>query len=211
MCPRAQCLVMGDYDHGDALGIEFFEQAYHFFAGRAVEVACRFVGQQYGRLHYGGAGDGNTLALATGKLVRAMGGAAFQPVFAQRLGDAVVALAGGNPGQHHRQCDVFCGSQARYQVKALEYKADALAAHAGLLIRIEGGDVAAFQPISAAIRPVQQAQQVEHGGFSRAGRPHDRHVFAGRNTEIDVAQRTHHAIAQRKGAIDAVEFDQAHA
>ena len=45
-----------------------------------------------------------------------------------------VALARRQAGQHHRQRDVLGGRQPRHQVEALEHEADALAAHARLLV-----------------------------------------------------------------------------
>jgi hypothetical protein len=74
------------------LAIECFEQVDHLFAGVAVEVAGRLVGQNQRRLHDGGAGDGDALALAAGKLVRLVVGAVFQAEILERLGDAALAL-----------------------------------------------------------------------------------------------------------------------
>ena len=54
-------------------------------------------------------------------------------------------------GQHHRQGDVLGGGQARHQVEALEDEADAFAAHRGLLVGRQRGDVAPFEQIGAAI------------------------------------------------------------
>ena len=69
---------MSDNNQRDTAGIEGFEQIDDFLAGMAVEVAGRFIGQNQGWLHDGGAGDGDALALAAGELIGAMVGAIFQ-------------------------------------------------------------------------------------------------------------------------------------
>jgi hypothetical protein len=92
------------------------------------------------------------------------------------------ALRRRNAGQHHRQGDVLGGGEARHQVEALEHEADAQAAHLGLLVGRERGDVAAFEVVGPRIGPVEQAQQVEQRRFAGARRPHDRDVLAGSMT-----------------------------
>jgi len=61
-------------------------------------------------------------------------GTVFQAETGERLGDTGIALLDRNAGQRHRQGNVFGGGQPRHQVKTLEDEADALAAHARLLV-----------------------------------------------------------------------------
>ena len=199
---------MGDDDQRDARSVEFFEQAHDFFTGGAVEVAGRFVGEDHRRLHDRGAGDGDALALAAGKLVRAVAGAVAQTVVLERLVHADRALCGVDAGQRHRQRDVFGGGEARHEVKALENEADALAAHACLFFRRQGRDVAPLQPVGAGVRTVEQAEQVEQRRFAGTGRPHHGDVFARINAQLKLAQGMHLAVAEMENALDAGEFDQ---
>ena len=199
---------MGDDDQRDAPAVEFFQQAHHFLAGGAVEVAGRFVGEQHGRLHDRGAGDGDALALAAGELVRTVSGAVGEAVVMQRALDAPLALGRRDAGEDHRQGDVLGRGQARHQVEALEDEADALAAHARLLDRRERRHVAPFEPVGAGVGAVEQAEQVEQRRLARAGRPHDRDVLARGDGEVELAQRMHFAVAQVEDALDAGERDQ---
>jgi hypothetical protein len=122
----------------------------------------------------------------------------------------VAPLGRRDAGQHHRQRDILGGGQARHQVKALEDEADALAAHAGLLVGRKRRDVAAFEPVGAGIGPVEQAEQVEQRRFAGAGRAHDRDVFAGLDRHVEAVQGMHHAVAQVKDPRDAGELDHGH-
>ena len=75
---------VGDQDDGDAFFVEFAEQRHDFFAGVAVEVAGRLVGEDQAGGVDQGAGDGDALLLAAGD-ARGQGiGVAFQT----------------NPGEH---------------------------------------------------------------------------------------------------------------
>ena len=60
---------MGYDDEGDALVIEFAEQAHDFDAGLGVKVTGGFVCKYDGGISDESAGDGDALALTAGKLV----------------------------------------------------------------------------------------------------------------------------------------------
>ena len=161
--PSAEGSVVSDDDQGYAARVEFFQKAHHLFASGPVEVACRLVGEQHGRLHDGGPGDGDALALPAGELVRAVVGTVGQAEVGEGAVDALGALGRGNAGQGHRQGDVLGGGEARHEVKTLEDETDTFAADARLFIGAEGGDVAPFEVVGAGIGPVKQAEQVEQG------------------------------------------------
>jgi len=62
---------VGHDDHGDAFVVVELPQRDHDFIGRSgIEVAGRFVRQEQRRLIDQGAGNGDTLLLATGHLLR---------------------------------------------------------------------------------------------------------------------------------------------
>jgi len=183
----------------------------HVVPGGAIEVAGRLVGKQHGGLHDGGAGDGDTLPLAAGKLVGTMVGALVEAEILECLGDPLRPLRGRDAGQHHGQGNVFRRCQARHQMKALEDEADTLAAHGGLLVGRQRGDVAAFEAIGPGIGAVEQAEQVEQRRFAGTRRPHDRYVFACFDADVEAAERMHLAVAQMENALDACKFDYGHA
>jgi hypothetical protein len=60
---------VGDEDEGFALAVQVVEEIEDFFAGLGVEVAGGFVGEDDERAVGKGAGDGDALLLAAGKLV----------------------------------------------------------------------------------------------------------------------------------------------
>lgn len=202
---------MGDDDQGGAGGIQRFEQGRDFLAGGAVEVAGGFVGQQHRRAHDRGAGDRHALALAAGKFVGAVVGARLEAEILQGPLHACAALGHRDAGQHQRQGDVLGGGQARHQMEALEHEADARAAHRRLFVGRQGRDVAAFEAVMAAVRAVEQAEQVQQGGLARTGRAHDCDVLAGLDAQRHVVQRMHLAVAEPEDALDAFQFDLRHA
>jgi hypothetical protein len=95
-------------------------------------------------------------------------------------------------------------------VEALEHEADACAAHRGLLVWRECGDVAAFEPVMAGVGAVEQTEQVEQRRFAGTRRSHDRDVLAGLDAQRDVAQGVHLAVAELEDAVDVLEFDLGH-
>ena len=54
---------------------------------------------------------------------------------------------------------------------------------------------------------IEASEQVQNGGFSAPGRPHDTDVFAGPNFERDAAQRLDHHQAHLVGLADVVKLD----
>ena len=92
-------------------------------------------------------------------------------------------------------------------MEGLEHETDLFAAHFGLLHIIQVGDVAAIQQISAGTRTIQQADQVEQGGFAGTGRPHDGDIIARSDVQVDVAQRGDLLIADSEDAADLGQFD----
>ena len=119
---------MRDHDQRHAARVEFLEQAHDFFAGGAIEVAGRFVGQDQRGLHDRRARNRDPLPLPARELVGPVLGAIGQTVVLQRLVDARRALGRRNACQHHRQRDVLGRRQPRHQMEALEHEADAPAA-----------------------------------------------------------------------------------
>jgi len=205
--PPAEHRIVGHQHQRDFLLDQLFEQIHHLLAGSLIEIAGRLVGQQHRRMHAGGAGNRDALALPAGKLVGAMIGAICQAVILQQLRDACLAFGGSNARQHQRQLDVHRGRQARHQMERLEHEADLLAAHSGLLHVAQRGDVATIQPVGARTRPVQQAYQIKQCRFAGAGRPHDRDIIARRDVQVDAAQRGDLLVADRETAADLAKFD----
>src|SRR3989338_2288256 len=92
-------------------------------------------------------------------------------------------------------------------MERLEYEADFFAADFGLLLVGQVGNVPAIQPVSAGTRAIQQADQIEQGGFTGTGRPHDRNIIARRDVQVDAAQRGNLLIADRETAADLAKIN----
>ena len=66
---RGPIVVVRHKDDGQAIVlVEFLEHCEDFLAGARIEVSGRFIGEQQWRMIHEGAGDGDALLLAAGKL-----------------------------------------------------------------------------------------------------------------------------------------------
>jgi hypothetical protein len=92
-------------------------------------------------------------------------------------------------GVEHRQLDVLDRGRARQQVIGLEDEAQTPAADVGEFVLRQLGDVAAFEPVRARRRAVEEADDVHEGRLSRARGTHHGDEFAGLDREVDARQR----------------------
>ena len=99
-------------------------------AGRGVEVAGRFVGEQDRRIDRQRAGDRDALALAARELVGQVLQAVAELHERQQLARALVDFPARPATQVQRQADVLEARQRRQQVEELEDEADLVAADA---------------------------------------------------------------------------------
>ena len=131
---------MGDQQQGRAEPGAFLEQAIdHQAAGRPVEIAGRFVGQQQHRAGDKGARDRHSLLLAAGQLPGIMAKAVPEPDPRER-----------RPGRRHRtlgagqlQGDrhIFEGGHRRQQVECLTDDADMAAAQPRQRVLVEPAEI----------------------------------------------------------------------
>ena len=107
-----------------------------------------------------------------------------------------------------RQLDVRERRGARDQVEALEDEADLAAAHARE--RRASSSVAhvdAVEPVPAARRHVEAADDVHQRRLARARRAHDRDEVAALDGQRDAAQRVHLDVADRVRLDDLTQLD----
>src|SRR3569623_1048107 len=121
--------------------------------------------------------------------------------------DTRLAFGRRDAFQHQRQLDVLRRSQARHQVERLEHETDLLAAYARPLGLGQVGDVGPVQFVASAVGAVEQADDVQQGGFARARGAHDGYVFARCDVEADAIERAHFLVAHAEHAGDRVEVD----
>ena len=89
-------------------------------------------------------------------------------------------------------------------------KADFAVADFGQLIVVQFADVGAVEFVDAGGGGVQAAEQVHQGGFARAGRPHDGHIFAALDLQGNVAQGVDGFRAHLVEPGDILEANQTH-
>jgi len=194
--------LVGDEDHGVALAPDLLEGGHDLLAGVGVEVAGRLVGQHDAGPVDQRARDRHPLALSARQLVGPVLDAIREPDQRQRLARAAPALLVLDPGVDQRQLDVVERVGARQQVEGLEHEADLVVAHPRQLVVSLLGDLLVLEPVRAAGRGIEAADDVHERRFARARGAHDGHVFVGVDLEVDAVQGMD---LLRSHLIDAVE------
>ena len=116
---------VSDHDDCYAIPVKLLEQVHNFLANVAVEISCWLVGQDQRRLADEGAGYGNSLLLAAGKLA----GVVVDPFAKSDLFEefqSVFALFGSRHvwPVEEGQLDVFESGSSAQQIEVLEDKPD---------------------------------------------------------------------------------------
>lgn len=178
--------VVGDDDHGDALGGEAAHDGDNLAGELGVERAGGLVEEQDGGLHGEGAGDGGALLLAAGE---------FAGVGVELIGEADAgevlggegAGGGGIEAAHDArgEGDVFPDAQVGEEVELLENHPDAgaVGVERAVVARI-GGD--AVEADLAGVGHDEKIQAAQQGGFSRAAGAKHGGDGAGTDGEGDV-------------------------
>ena len=125
---------------------------------------------------------------------------------AARARARAVALA----AVHQRQLDVALRAGAGEQVERLEHEADLAVADRRELVVGQVDDVLAVEPVAAAGRVVQAAEDVHHRRLARPRVPHDRDHLALVDGQRDVIEGAHLDGAGAVDLRDAVEFEHGH-
>ncbi len=184
-------LVMGDHDGGDAGGLEHAAQLYaHLGAQLGVEVGQRLVEQQQLRLGGQRAGNRDALLLAAGELVRVALRVAAQVDQRQHLGHARGAALARPALQ--AEGHVLRDAHVRKQRIVLEHHADA--ALLGADPATAGDDLAGDLDL-ALVGAVEPGDQAQRGRLAAAAGADDQQDLAGRDLEVELAQRLDLAIA----------------
>src|SRR5258708_40120732 len=88
-----------------------------------------------------------------------------------------------------RQFDILGDVQLVDQIEALEDESDGVLAQLGEPCTRTARDVLSAEPIFAAGRTIEHADDVEKSGFAAARWPHHSDELANRDFQIDVTQR----------------------
>ena len=106
--------------------------------------------------------------------------------------------------------DIFQRGQVLHQIIKLEDKADVVPAVLGELALVVGGNFLAVQPDQALAERIHPAQDVEDGGFARAGRADNDAELSFFHSEVDIAQSVDFDFAHSIDFFNVMEFDKRH-
>ncbi len=183
--------VMADDNRGDTHFVgQLAESVVDELGRHRIHFAGRFVGQQQRRVIGQGYGDGNALLFAAGKLRKLVMFAPLQPHQVEQFVSAA-ALVARQPGDGHRQHDVFDGVEIGDQVACalLPDKAHLLAPVAVELRVTHAQEVVAIHAHAPRRRAIQPTQDVHERRLAAARSTDDRHQLAALDGQVQLAQR----------------------
>ena len=182
---------MGDHDDEAVVG-DFGEQVHDLDARLGIERAGGLVGKEDFRVVDEGAGDGDALHLAAGKLARLLVDVVGKPHLPQGFDGARAALGARHARKRERELDVGKDGLVGDEVVALEHEPDAVVAERvpiAVLVFLGGH---AVDDEVARVVVVEPADDVEHGGLARPRRAEDGH-------ELVVAEGNGHVVERDLG------------
>ena len=161
--------VVGDHDPGLVLFVDQIGEDLDDLVGPfGVQAGGGFIGQDHAGVVDQGAGDGDPLLLAAGKLAWQVVQAVFQAQTGQQVRGALTAVATILLVQAQHQLDIFEGAQIGHQVVGLEGEADLLAAEAGALDIVHLAQVLPVDQQLPFGGGQQTRQHGQHGGLPGA-------------------------------------------
>ena len=168
---------MGDHHHGHAVVGQILHDLQHLANHFGVQGRGGLVKQHHIRLHAQGAGDGDTLLLTAGQLLRIGVGTVGQTDHIQKAAGSGFGLGLLDAlGVHGCERQVLEHRHVGEQVKVLEHHAHPLAVQVDVHLFV--GNVHVFKVDGTVGGLFQQVEGAQHGGFARAGGAYDDHHFA---------------------------------
>ena len=200
-----QSTLVRDHDDGHAQReAHVANEVEDVFAGAAVEVAGRLVGQQYRRAIGERAGQRNTLLLAARELRRTMVETLAQADALQRFADALRALGAIDFGEAHRQLNVLRDGHRRDEMEGLEDHADIVAAIAREVLGRHLREIAPLHDDRAGSWSIETGEQVEQRRFAGSGLAEKRDELAATDGQRDSVNGADDAVAHGVVAADVV-------
>ena len=179
---------VGYHEDGGAFAVELGEEFHYLFAVLGVEVTGGLVGEDELGVGDDGAGDGYPLLLTSGELLGEVGGAVGDVHALEDVVDHLLALRGLDLHVDEGQLHVLEDVQFVYEVEALEYEADVAFAVLGALFLFQRAYFLAEELVLARGGVVEEAEDVEEGGFAAAGGAHNGYELTLLDVEGDVVE-----------------------
>jgi hypothetical protein len=195
-------LVVGDVDHRRVeVALQGAEFDAHLASEGGVEVGERLVEEEDLGVAHDAAADGDTLALAAGKLAGFEGELLGQLQDVGGAADLLLDLCLGQAGDAQGKGDVFKDRQVGVKRIALEHHRDA-AVHRG-----SGRDIDAVDHDAAGGRGLKPGDDAQKGGLAaaRGADEHDEFLVADR--KVDAVQH----LGRAEGFRDALQVKRGHA
>ena len=178
-----------DDERGVGLAGDLLEEGHDDAARVRVEGARRLVGEDDARAAHEGARDRDSLLLATTHLARVGVRALTQSHTFQHVdGDRTPAQQLRARGVQEGNLDVFGGRARRKDIELLEHEAEIFSAHARAASLPQARGVHTVQLVRTRSGGIQQADDIEHRGLTRARAAHDGDVLTLRDIQVDAAQ-----------------------
>jgi hypothetical protein len=149
------------HDNGSAFPVQFRQQVHHFRTVLGVQVTGRLIGKNQFRVRHHGAGNGYTLLLTAGKLLRKVLGTVADVHPFQDIIYHALAFTRFHAQIGKRQFYIFVNVQLIYQVETLEHESQLAFAHAGTFFLFQVRHFLPEQLITAFRRIVQQAEYIQ--------------------------------------------------
>jgi acyl-CoA thioesterase-1 len=178
---------VGDEDEGGAGGgVEVEEHVDDGAAGFVVEVAGGFVGEEDFRAVHEGAGQGDALLLAAGKLVRVVVDAIGKADAGEVLAGLLLRVADAAEFERHE--DVFQRGERGEELEALENEPGGGVAQGGEGVFVESVEILSVEEHVAGGGTVEAGAESEQRGLAAARGADDGAVGPGGEVEVDVGK-----------------------
>ena len=132
---------MGHHNDGRTFLVELAEEIHNLLTVLGVQVTGRLIGEDQLRTCDDRTGDGHSLLLTSGKLLREVLGSVADGHSLHNLGDLLLTLGRGDVQVPQRKLDVLIDIQFIDQVEALEHESDVALTELGALLFLELADL----------------------------------------------------------------------
>ena len=192
-----------DDDRHAGVARRVLQEPQDLLARYVVEGTRRLVAQEQTRLFGECASDGHALLLTAGELRREVAA----PLRESHLGEYLRRIA-VHMADVCCHLDVFERREVLYQIIELKDKAHFIPAVGGEILNAEMGDVPPTDKDLALTQRIHAAEDVEQGGFTRAGGADDDAEFPLVDDEVRVVQGVDLDLTNGIGLADMAEFDE---
>jgi hypothetical protein len=200
-------VIVSDEDDRFSRGIETVDEVEDLETSLGIKIAGWFIGENHEGVVDEGTGDGDTLLLTTGELGGAVVEALVETNELSEILATLLKLREVGLLVNEGDLNVFNDRELGDEIVGLENKSKALAADGGKSVIVHFGDVVAAKEILARGGAVEAAEEIEHGGFSGAGWPHDGDIGTLFDLKVDPPESTDLDIAYLKVFVDATDTD----